>query len=45
MANTIEEKKMRILEKKKRYEELIDEAIMDVNDGINSIDELLNFLS
>lgn len=45
MADTIEEKKMKILEKKRLYEELIDEPLTDQSDFINTTDLLSSFLT
>ena len=45
VADSVEEKKLKILEKKRRYEELIDEPLTDQSNFVNSSDFLADFLS
>lgn len=45
VADSVEEKKLRILEKKRVYEELIDQPLEDQSSFINSSDFLSDFLS
>ena len=44
-VDTVEEKKMKLLEKKKRYEDLIDEPLMDQSSYVNSSAFLADFLA
>lgn len=45
VADSVEEKKLRIIEKKRKYEELIDQSLEDQSAFINSTDFLSDFLS
>lgn len=45
VADSVEEKKLKILERKRLYEELIDEPLTDQSSFINSTDFLSDFLS